>query len=312
MTHRTRYRNLPYIGRHIKKAPFTLVKLRVGRGYWIPAGVSLTWEWWEISDISWGFDESGGISNISWSSTLVNMKWISNMRWNQMGYRVSVVISNISSDIAWGGISNISWSSILEDIGYQLEFRSCADGRGVSNMRWSQLGYPISAGVRSWGISDISWSFIPAGYRILAGFFALVKVEGDIKYELKSVGISNISWSSFLGDMGYQLDFALLWKWKGISNMSWNQVGYRMSVVISSGRGYRLSAEFRSCADGRGYQIWAGVSWDIEYHQLEFVLGGYRLSAGVSLPNISQIFTLAKKEVDTKFELESAGISNTS
>ena len=53
-------------------------------------------------------------------------------------------------------------------------------------------------------------------------------MEGDNKSELESVGKSNISWSSFLRDIGYQPDFDYY-------------------------------------EDGSGYQICVGVSGDIAY-----------------------------------------------
>ena len=44
------------------------------------------------------------------------------------------------------------------DIKNELEFRS----RGILNLSWDIEwgGYQILAGVRSWGISDISWNFV--------------------------------------------------------------------------------------------------------------------------------------------------------
>ena len=89
-----------------------------------------------MSDIIWGFDERGGISNISWDIEY------------QLRYRISAGIS-ISNISRWG-ISDISWSFAP----VQME--------GTSNMSWSHwdIEYRISAGVRSWGISDFTWSFV--------------------------------------------------------------------------------------------------------------------------------------------------------
>ena len=54
---------LPHMGRHTKKAPFAVVKMRVGGGgvteyklgYRIPGGVSLLWTWKWISKMNWNF-----------------------------------------------------------------------------------------------------------------------------------------------------------------------------------------------------------------------------------------------------------------
>ena len=63
-TYHTRHRNLPHMVRHIKKAPFALVIMRVERGggvihyqlrYQIPAGVSLSSEWGENVKYQLGF-----------------------------------------------------------------------------------------------------------------------------------------------------------------------------------------------------------------------------------------------------------------
>ena len=49
------------------------------------------------------------------------------------------------------------------------------------------------------------------------------------------------------------------------------------------------------------------IEYELEFHQ-EGSRREYRISARVSLSNITQIFTLVKMEVDIKSELESAGI----
>ena len=63
-------------------------------------------------------------------------------------------------------------------------------------MRVRGEGYPILAEISSGGVSNISWSFVLGGYRISAGI-------------------------------------SLLCKWKGISNMSWSQLGYRILAGAS-------------------------------------------------------------------------------